>query len=153
MAIFDQERKSRCNRRASERREDVVKRLSVTQEARNKLVVAEVVDGRPQECPADSDAEEHDKESFHAGFGFVLQHDVCSVNCGGWVSIHGVCIHASEPVPCDGSNAVASALRRMELRELAQTIRQPVVLERRVSPPEGARHVLARNSACASAWQ
>src|SRR5215468_585424 len=82
MAVFDHERKGGCNRGARERREDVVKRLSVTQKASNKLVVAEVVDRRPQECPADSDAEEHDKESFQAGFRFVRQHDVCSVNSG-----------------------------------------------------------------------
>src|SRR5262245_8932738 len=82
MAVFDQEGKSGCNRRASERREGVVERLSVTQEARNKVVVAEVVDRRPQERPADSEAEEDDKESFQAGLGLVFQHHVCSMNCG-----------------------------------------------------------------------
>jgi hypothetical protein len=83
-----------------------VKRLGVIQEAGNELVIAKMVDRRPQERPADSDAEEHDKVSFQAGFVLVVRHDVCSMNCD-WDSIHDICTVSSESVLCDGSNAVA----------------------------------------------
>ena len=64
MAVFDQEGQRPDDRRLRQRRIDVMERLGVAEETCDEIVVAEMMNARPQKCPAEANAEKYDEKRF-----------------------------------------------------------------------------------------